>query len=66
MSIKNFRAFVIHSRNQLLGGIAVEMLDAYVLGPIERTFLFIRQPREQNILKGLRENYCVKVSRTKS
>ena len=66
MGSKNIRTFDIHSRNQILSDFAVEKLDAHVLGPIEKTFQFIRQTRERNILKGLRENHCVKVTRTKS
>ena len=43
MSVENFRTFVIHSRNQILGGFDEDRLCSIFLGSIERTFLFIRQ-----------------------
>ena len=43
MSVENFRTFVIHSRNQTLGGFDEDRLCPIFLGSIERNFLFIRQ-----------------------
>ena len=43
MSFENFRTFVSHSRNQILGGFDKDRLCPIFLGSIERTFLFIRQ-----------------------
>ena len=43
MSVKSFRTFVIHSRNQILGGFDVDRLCPFFLSSTEGTFLFIRQ-----------------------
>ena len=43
MSVENFRTFVVHSRNQFLGGFDVDRLCPIFLSSIERTFLFICQ-----------------------
>ena len=73
MSVKNFRTFVIHSRNQILGNFDVDKLCPIFLSSIERTFLFIRQTQpllkrfcKRNIFESFRENRREKVTRTKS
>ena len=60
MSVKNFRTFVIQSRNQILGGFDVDRLCPVFLGSIERTFLFIRQT--QPFLKRFCERTSSNVS----
>ena len=73
MSVKKFRTFVIHSKNQILGSFDVDRLFPIFLSSIERTFLFIRQTQpflkrfcKRNIFKCFRENRREKVTCTKS
>ena len=73
MSGKNFRTFVIHSRNQIVGGFGEDRLCPIFLSSIERTFLFTCQTQpllkrfcKRNIFECFRENRREKVTRTKS
>ena len=70
---KNFRTFVIHSRNQILGGFDVDKLCPKFLGSSERNFPFNRQTQsflkcflKWNICECFRGNRRERVTRIKS
>ena len=69
MSVKNFRTFIIHSRNQIVGGFDVDRLCHFFLSSIEWTILFFRQTQPflksfcKNIFECFRENLREKVEK---